>query len=190
MAKSFSKLKQDLADLKNRLRQAETHEALKIGRLAVNEGLADLNISDQEWRDAFRDIAARFQGSAKNTLGKLKAMQHRAEAGLRQMTAAARKQDTRQKIELAGSSSKLACAIATRPSSMPALPSAWRIQAKANVSHAKGENCLPGSETDDLKPHNRICVDVFRHRCRHKKNTTRAVTEAIFLAHGTYTRRS
>ena len=65
MAKSLSKLKQDLAVLKNRLREAETREALKIGKLAVSEGLADLKLSDAEWREAFQEIAARFCESEK-----------------------------------------------------------------------------------------------------------------------------
>lgn len=61
MKKPSSKIREEIARLHEQLRQAETREAERIGRLALKAGLGDLEVEDGELVSAFEEVAARFR---------------------------------------------------------------------------------------------------------------------------------
>jgi hypothetical protein len=66
MKKPSSKIREEISRLQEQLRQAETREAERIGRLALKAGLGDIELEDSEVLKAFEEIAARFRkGSAR-----------------------------------------------------------------------------------------------------------------------------
>lgn len=66
MKKSPSKIRQEIATLNDRLKQAETREAERIGRIALKAGLGELDIDEGELLRELEVLAKRFhQGEAK-----------------------------------------------------------------------------------------------------------------------------
>lgn len=61
MKKPSSKIKEEIGRLQEQLRQAETREAERIGRLALKAGLGDLEFEDGELVTAFEEVVARFR---------------------------------------------------------------------------------------------------------------------------------
>lgn len=61
MKKPSSKIREEISRLQEQLRQAETREAERIGRLALKAGLGDLEIEDGELVSALEELAARFR---------------------------------------------------------------------------------------------------------------------------------
>ncbi|NLS20223.1 TraC family protein [Rhizobium sp. P40RR-XXII] len=61
MKKPSSKIREDIARLKDQLRQAEAREAERIGRLALRSGLGEIEIDEVLLQTAFEDIAKRFR---------------------------------------------------------------------------------------------------------------------------------
>lgn len=61
MKKPSSKIREEISRLQEQLRQAETREAERIGRLALKAGLGDLEVEDGEMVTAFEEVAARFR---------------------------------------------------------------------------------------------------------------------------------
>jgi len=61
MKKPSSKIREDIARLQDQLRQAETREAERIGRVALKAGLGEVEIVDDDLLAAFREVAARFR---------------------------------------------------------------------------------------------------------------------------------
>ena len=61
MKKPSSKIREEIGRLQEQLRQAETREAERIGRLALKAGLGDIDVEDGELVSAFEDVAARFR---------------------------------------------------------------------------------------------------------------------------------
>lgn len=67
MKKPSSKIREEIGRLQEQLRQAETREAERIGRLALKAGLGELEIEDGDLVTAFEEVAARFRkGSARS----------------------------------------------------------------------------------------------------------------------------
>lgn len=66
MKKPSSKLRTEIAKLQEQLKQAETRDAERIGRLALKAGLGDFDIDETQLQTAFEDMANRFR----NGLGK------------------------------------------------------------------------------------------------------------------------
>ncbi|MQB45968.1 conjugal transfer protein TraC [Rhizobium sp. ICMP 5592] len=62
MKKPSSKIREEIARLQDQLRQAETREAERIGRIALKAGLGEIEIEEAELQAAFEDIAGRFRG--------------------------------------------------------------------------------------------------------------------------------
>lgn len=60
MKKPPSKIKEEIGRLQQQLKQAETREAERIGRLALKSGLGDVEIEDSALVAAFEEVAARF----------------------------------------------------------------------------------------------------------------------------------
>lgn len=61
MKKPSSKIREEIGRLQEQLKQAETREAERIGRLALKAGLGDIEIEDGELVTAFQEVVARFR---------------------------------------------------------------------------------------------------------------------------------
>jgi hypothetical protein len=62
MKKPTSKIREELARLQEQLKQAETRDAERIGRIALKAGLGEIEIEDADLQAAFEDVAKRFRG--------------------------------------------------------------------------------------------------------------------------------
>lgn len=70
MKKPSSKIREEIARLQDQLRQAETREAERIGRIALKAGLGEMEIDEAEVQAAFEDVAKRFRGDKVSATGK------------------------------------------------------------------------------------------------------------------------
>lgn len=70
MKKPSSKIREEIARLQDQLKQAETREAERIGRIALKAGLGDIEIDEAELQAAFEQIAKRFRGGKPAATGK------------------------------------------------------------------------------------------------------------------------
>jgi hypothetical protein len=61
MKKPASKIREEITRLQDRLKQAETREAERIGRLALKAGIGEVEIDDSELVEALEEVAARFR---------------------------------------------------------------------------------------------------------------------------------
>ncbi|THV20919.1 conjugal transfer protein TraC [Peteryoungia ipomoeae] len=64
MKKPTSKIREEIARLQEQLKQAETRDAERIGRLALRAGLGELDLEETQLLAAFEELAARFRGAA------------------------------------------------------------------------------------------------------------------------------
>jgi TraC-like protein len=71
MKKPTSKIREELARLQEQLKQAETRDAERIGRIALKAGLGEIEVDD-DLQAAFEDIAKRFRGTKAGSNGKEK----------------------------------------------------------------------------------------------------------------------
>jgi len=62
MKKPSSKIREEIARLQDQLRQAETREAERIGRIALKAGLGEIEIEETELQAEFEEITGRFRG--------------------------------------------------------------------------------------------------------------------------------
>jgi len=70
MKKPSSRIREEIARLQDQLKQAETREAERIGRIALKAGLGDIEIDEAELQAAFEEISKRFRGGKGSTTGK------------------------------------------------------------------------------------------------------------------------
>ena len=70
MKKPSSRIREEIARLQDQLKQAETREAERIGRIALRAGLGEIEIDEAELQAAFEDVAKRFRGGKGNAAGK------------------------------------------------------------------------------------------------------------------------
>lgn len=61
MKKPSSKIREEIVKLQEQLRQAETREAERIGRIALKVGLGDIEIDEAELQTAFEEVVSRFR---------------------------------------------------------------------------------------------------------------------------------
>ncbi len=61
MKKPSSRIREEIAKLQEQLRQAETREAERIGRIALKAGLGEIELDETELQAAFEKLAARFR---------------------------------------------------------------------------------------------------------------------------------
>ncbi|WEX79498.1 TraC family protein (plasmid) [Sinorhizobium numidicum] len=73
MKKTSSKIRDEIARLQEQLRQAETREAERIGRIALKAGLGDIEVEEAELQAAFEGLAKRFRGGQGASTGGKKA---------------------------------------------------------------------------------------------------------------------
>ncbi|MHB0952770.1 MAG: conjugal transfer protein TraC [Allorhizobium sp.] len=72
MKKPTSKIREELARLQEQLKQAETRDAERIGRIALKAGLGEIEIDDADLQAAFEEVAKRFRGGRAGSNGKEK----------------------------------------------------------------------------------------------------------------------
>lgn len=61
MKKPSSKIREEIGRLQEQLKQAETREAERIGRLALRAGLGEIEVEDGDLVTAFEEVAAKFR---------------------------------------------------------------------------------------------------------------------------------
>lgn len=61
MKQRATKLRDEIAKLQDQLKQAETREAERIGRLALKAGLGDIEIADGDLVKSFEELSIRFR---------------------------------------------------------------------------------------------------------------------------------
>jgi hypothetical protein len=70
MKKPTAKIREDIARLREELRQTETRDAERIGRIALKAGIGDLEIEPNDLLVAFEELTARFRPETKSTHGR------------------------------------------------------------------------------------------------------------------------
>jgi hypothetical protein len=70
MKKPSSKIREEIARLQDQLKQAETREAERIGRIALKAGLGEIEIDEAALQAALEEIAKRFRGGKGIATGK------------------------------------------------------------------------------------------------------------------------
>lgn len=70
MKKPSSRIREDIARLQDQLRQAETREAERIGRIALKAGLGEVLIDEPVLQAAFEGLAKQFRGRKEGSNGK------------------------------------------------------------------------------------------------------------------------
>lgn len=70
MKKPSSKIREEIVKLQDQLRQAETREAERIGRIALKAGLGEIEIEETVLLAAFEELAARFRDRDEKASGK------------------------------------------------------------------------------------------------------------------------
>jgi hypothetical protein len=70
MKKPASKIRKEIAKLQEQLKQAETREAERIGRVALRAGLGNIEIEEANLLVAFEELAKRFCGANPGPTGK------------------------------------------------------------------------------------------------------------------------
>jgi methanogenic corrinoid protein MtbC1 len=70
MKKPSSKIREEIARLQDQLRQAETREAQRLGRIALKAGLGEIEIEETELQAAFEEITGRFRGGKASSTGR------------------------------------------------------------------------------------------------------------------------
>ncbi|WP_104668100.1 conjugal transfer protein TraC [Ensifer adhaerens] len=61
MKKPSSRIREEIAKLQEQLRQSETRDAERIGRIALKAGLGDIEVDELELQSAFEKLVARFR---------------------------------------------------------------------------------------------------------------------------------
>lgn len=69
MKKTSSKIREEITRLQDQLKQAETREAERIGRLALKAGIGDIAVDETELQTAFEEVATRFRGGKDGSTG-------------------------------------------------------------------------------------------------------------------------
>jgi len=69
MKKPSSRIREEIARLQDQLKQAETREAERIGRVALKAGLGEIDIDEAELLAAFEELAGRFRKGGKMAPG-------------------------------------------------------------------------------------------------------------------------
>ena len=73
MKKPPSRIREEIAKLQEQLRQAETRDAERIGRIALKAGLGEIELDETELQAAFEKLAARFRDNGATTASRNKA---------------------------------------------------------------------------------------------------------------------
>jgi hypothetical protein len=69
MKKPSSRIRAEISRLQEELKQAETKEAERIGRLALKAGLGEISIDGTDLQAAFETLAGRFRAGKLGSTG-------------------------------------------------------------------------------------------------------------------------
>lgn len=69
MKKPSSRIREEIARLQDQLKQAETREAERIGRIALKAGIGEVEIDEAELQTAFEEIAEIFRAAKARSAG-------------------------------------------------------------------------------------------------------------------------
>ena len=61
MKKPSRQIREEIARLQDQLKQAETREAERIGRIALKAGIGEIEIEEAAMLSAFEELAGRFR---------------------------------------------------------------------------------------------------------------------------------
>lgn len=84
MKKPSRQIRDEIARLQEQLKQAETREAERIGRVALKAGLGEIEIEETVLLSAFEEVASRFCKSGGRTSKAATAVAPGASAGAAQ----------------------------------------------------------------------------------------------------------
>jgi len=70
MKKPSRQIREEIARLQDQLRQAETREAERIGRIALKAGLGEIEIEETALLSAFSEVAKRFRDDSGTSTGR------------------------------------------------------------------------------------------------------------------------
>jgi len=70
MKKPTAKIREEIARLQEQLKQAETRDAERIGRIALRAGIGEIEIEEADLLSAFEEVAGRFRGETKRAPGR------------------------------------------------------------------------------------------------------------------------
>lgn len=70
MKKPTAKIREEIARLQEQLKQAETRDAERIGRIALRAGIGEIEIEEADLLAAFEEVAGRFCGETKPAQGR------------------------------------------------------------------------------------------------------------------------
>lgn len=65
MKKPTAKIREEIARLQEQLKQAETRDAERIGRIALRAGIGEIEVEEADLLSAFEEVASRFRGGKK-----------------------------------------------------------------------------------------------------------------------------
>lgn len=68
MKKPSSRIREEIARLQEQLKNAETREAERIGRIALKAGLGEIEVDEGELQSVFEKLAARFREGRKTAV--------------------------------------------------------------------------------------------------------------------------
>ncbi|MBW9069980.1 conjugal transfer protein TraC [Agrobacterium pusense] len=78
MKKPSSRIREEIARLQDQLKQAETREAERIGRIALKAGLGEIEIDEAELQAAFEEMTQRLRGGNPTAAGRKNAGESRS----------------------------------------------------------------------------------------------------------------
>ncbi|KQV83427.1 conjugal transfer protein TraC [Rhizobium sp. Root1220] len=70
MKKPTAKIREEIARLQEQLKQAETRDAERIGRIALRAGIGEIEIEEANLLSAFEEVAGRFRAGTKLAQGR------------------------------------------------------------------------------------------------------------------------
>lgn len=70
MKKPTAKIREEIARLQEQLKQAETRDAERIGRIALRAGIGEIEVEEADLLSAFEEVAGRFRGGTKLAQGR------------------------------------------------------------------------------------------------------------------------
>ncbi len=82
MKKPSRQIRDEIARLQEQLKQAETREAERIGRIALKAGVGEIEIDEGALLSAFEEIAGRFRKGGGQAAKALSAVAPGASAGV------------------------------------------------------------------------------------------------------------
>lgn len=81
MKKRPFRIREEIARLQEQLKNAETREAERVGRIALRAGLGEIEIDEADLQVAFEELAKRFRGGRPSTSGRKGAGESSSAAG-------------------------------------------------------------------------------------------------------------